>query len=83
MQEVLKCRCQENSEHRQKENPAEQCVSDGKYFSPGSRNPVNRSYAGKDHRGVQGRVEPVQSGEYMVACRAEPSQCSLNWMGKR
>jgi len=67
MQEVLERRRQEHRHHRQEEHAAEERVGDGEEFGRRRDDRVHRTHAGENHRGIEGRIEPGQLGEDVIA----------------
>jgi len=75
MQEVMKSRRQQHSNHRQEEHPAEQGVPNRKDLRRWSRHWVHRTHARENHRRIQRRIQPRQSVERVVADRAQCQRC--------
>ena len=67
MQEVMERRRQEHRHHRQEEHAAEERVDDGEEFGRRRDDRVHRTHAGKNHRGIERRIEPGQVIEDMIA----------------
>ena len=75
MQEVMQGRRQQHRNHRQEKHPAEQGVPNRKDLRRWSRDRVHRAHARENHRRIQRRIQPRQSGECVVADRAYSQRC--------